>query len=803
MKDISGTEHAHISCRNSRGKIAYVRDILGEDKLSELFADILNPDTLISDQYSYMGKALDVEYFLDVNNWYSNEINLKFFANLSAMGVDAYHTGQYTISHAKETFNTAILAYMRLMSPKGIIEKANQVNGIYNRTKTVTADSIADDGAKLTLRYHPGCEHNEQVTRQNIGVYSAILAHSGFHVTDYGAQEFSSPGARTEVWFKWEKESRWKRLWWLAGKIFTRPFAHYMQSSDVIKNYHGDLAKSFEQEIIEKEKQRQLSEDYYQQLLEEQAQREAKLSLLVEQKTNELQNLLHEKQRLFENISHELKTPLSLVLGPLELLSRENLSNEQNQLLVQAQSNSERLQALVEQVLNLAEIKLVKPQELVIDLPQQLETIAAGFTALLDQKKINYRVQNRIQGKAKIRLFDQALETMFGNLLSNAIKYSPPDKTISVYLDESEKYYSIKVEDENPLISPDLESKLFERFTRGESQEEGHGLGLAIVKECCDEIGAKISLQTSQRGNCFTLELPLIEANLGDSIEYPAEKMAIELAPNKEEDTEKAQLLLVEDNNELADFMIRSLREEFLVSHCIDGKAALELLNQDDGANIELIVSDVMMPNIDGLELCHSVKNDLRFAHIPLILLSAKSDNQSRRLGIQAQADDYIGKPFSVELLLQKLRNWKNTHRAAQERFRASLLPNSLKNNENKSEHEFLQRFRQTLSELYTDNEIRSPQLAKHMAVSERQLSRRLQSLAGAGPAELLRNYRLEIAKQLLKAGASTKTACFECGFNSMSHFSQLFKSYFGIPPSKVEGSKSKTKDAEAEIETS
>ncbi|WP_299772094.1 helix-turn-helix domain-containing protein [uncultured Pseudoteredinibacter sp.] len=799
MKDISGTEHAHISCRNSRGKIAYVRDILGEDKLPELFADILSPDTLISDQYSYMGKALDVEYFLDVNNWYSNEINLKFFANLSAMGVDAYHTGRYTISHAKETFNTAILAYMRLLSPKGIIQKANQVNGIYNRTKTVVANHISDDSAKLTLRYHPGCEHNEQVTRQNIGVYSAILAHSGFQVVDYGTQEFESPDPRTEVWFKWEKESRWKRLWWLVGKVCTRPFAHYMQSSDVIKSYHGDLAKSFEQEIIEKEKQRQLSEDYYQQLLEEQAQREAKLNLLVEQKTNELQNLLQEKQRLFENISHELKTPLSLVLGPLELLSRENLNEQQTQLLAQAQSNSERLQALVEQVLNLAEIKLVKAQEVVIDLPQQVNTIAAGFTALLDQKQIQYKVHNKIQGRAKIRLFDQALETMFGNLLSNAIKYSAPEKTISVFLEEYDDCYSIKVEDENTVISPDLESKLFERFTRGESQEEGHGLGLAIVKECCDEIGAKISLQTSERGNCFTLELPLIEAKLDNTIKEDKPKLTSSASSSTVGSTEKAQLLLVEDNTELADFIMQALGKEFSIKHCLDGKAALELLNNDDDGNIELIVSDVMMPNIDGLELCQTLKNDLRFAHIPLILLSAKSDNQSRRLGIQAQADDYIGKPFSVELLLQKLRNWKNTHRAAQERFKAFLLPSSLKNKESRTEHEFLQRFRQTLSELYTDNEVRSPQLAKQMGVSERQLSRRLQSLAGAGPAELLRNYRLEIARQLLKAGASTKTACFECGFNSMSHFSQLFKSHFGIPPSKVEREQDSEKLTEAE----
>lgn len=783
MKDISGAEHAHISCRNSRGKIAYVLDVLGHEKLSDLFTGILEPGSLVSNQYSYMGEPLNLDYFLEVNNWYSNEINLKLFANLSRLGVDAYHTGHYTITHAKETFNNATLAYLRMLSPKGIIERVNQVNSIYNRTKTIHVDFVSNDAAQLTLIYAQDCDHNHQVTRQNIGVYSAILEYSGFQVIESKAQELTEPSPRTQILFKWQVQSRWSRFLWLVGKICTQPFSAYMRSPDAIRTYHQDLIRSFEQEVVEKEKQRQRSEDYYQQLLQEQGQREAELNQLVEKKTNELKTLLHEKQRLFENISHELKTPLSLVLGPLELLAKEPLNTQQNQLLRQAQGNSERLLALVEQVLNLAEIKLVRQSAVKVNVNTQVNAIVASFSALLEQKQLSCRIDNQIDSPLVLNLFDQALETLLGNLLSNAIKYSDNGKHIAICLRRDHRYCFVEVQDENPAIGADLQAKLFERFTRGSSNETGHGLGLAIVKECCDEIGGNISVQSSNKGNSFTLKLPLAE-----DTEYEIDNKISNSEPSKAgiNVNSGSHLLLVEDNQELADFLLQSLGREFDIHHCPDGAAALEYLNDENSKGVDLIVSDVMMPNISGLELCQQLKADLRYAHIPIILLSAKSDNRSRRAGIEAQADDYIGKPFSIELLLQKLRNWRNTYRAAQARTKATLLPNFRNNQSNGPEQEFLQRFQQTLAQLYSHSEIRSPQLAKHMGLSERQLSRRLQSQAGAGAAELLRSYRLEMAHKLLKEGASAKLACFDCGFNSMSHFSQLFKSQFGHPPSKV-----------------
>ncbi len=802
MLDIASSQHAQISCRNSLGKITYVVEHLGEHRLPELFADILDADTLVSRKYQYLGEPLTLAYFKDINNWYNNDINLQIFDNMTAMGIDAFRTGHYTVTSAKQTQNLATIAYLRMLGPEGIVKRLNSINQIYNRTKTMALIESDGTSAKIQFTYRAGCKHSQQVTRQNIGVAVALLELAGFkevtyHVDrdDFGAEN------HTLLSINWKKPSRMYQLRWLSGKLISSLFCRtYLNSDDVIGDYHQELLSSFEREMAEKEQQRKKTERYYHELLEQRELKEQELTLLVKKKTIELEQSLEDKQQLFENFSHELKTPLTLIIGPLEQLLKQELPANLQQSLVGVNRNAYRLYDLVNSLLNLAEIKINRDKKVVTHIQQCSQYILNSLQPLADDCNAKLNVLLDCEENLAMCLQAQTWELILTNLLTNAIKHGEQGAVIEVRVQQTDDELILSVTDHNKPISVQQQQDIFRRFSPSDSKNKGHGLGLAIVKELSEHHQGKVGLEVTAEGNCFRVMLPLsLKADAGlsgqiqsiDKQSDGTEGLRIYLDQNKDcaPGKDVPKVLLVEDNQELAEFMISALGQNLSVIHCVNGKDALQVL---DTEIVELIISDVMMPIMDGYEFCQRVKSDQMLCHIPLFLLTAKSDIESQKHGLALNADDYIGKPFNADILIQKIHNVIKTNRALAAELKQKLtLPSpvaiktELRVPEEDEKGDFLNRVQAQLQCQFSCAEVKAADIATKLHMSEKTLNRKLKLIIGCSITELLSEYRLNRAAEMLTAGNVIKEVCFDCGFSSPSYFSRSFKQKFGYPPSE------------------
>lgn len=796
MIDISSPHLAQISCRNSIGQILYVCEHIGEQALPDLFQGVLDTKTLVSKNYQYLGKPLTLDYFKDVSNWYSNDINLTLFDNLTAMGIDAYNTGHYIITSAKKTNNIATIAYLQMLGTKGTINKVNQINQLYNRTKKVEVEFKADNIACAKIIYENGCPHNEQVTRQNIGAYIAILESTGLQQVHYSLEKDDfSKNNYTIISYSWQQTTRFSQFRWLISKLIARTFCKdYMASDDVIRSYHQSFVTSLDLEVAEKEKQRLKSESYYQQLIEQKEQKEAELILLVKEKTIKLEQSIQDKERLFETFSHELKTPLTLIIGPIEQLLKQKIPLQLEQKLHGVNKNAHRLFELVNSLLSLAEINVQREKRVACNIYSTSQYIISSLQPLAEAKGSQLSLLLKCDENLALQLQIQTWELLLTNLITNAIKYGKANNKISVLVQQNDKDLKLTVTDNNQTLTEAEQDYIFNRFTTVNPGESSHGLGLSIVKELVNNHQGKIKLSASDMGNVFTIYLPLTLSTSADQESLPLTIMANDEQSLKLPELNRslstvirAKVLLVEDNLELAEFLKSSCSDHFEITHKLNGRDALLTLEKE---LFDIIISDVMMPVMDGFEFCQQVKNNETLQHIPLILLTAKADISSQKKGLALQADDYIGKPFNSEVLMTKIRNQLTSREALKRRLKANLLTSSEKLHSDKTPSGADMLFRKVNDSLeanYSNSEIKAADIAKELYMQEKTLNRKLQTLVGSSISELLREYRLNKSKNLLELGHKPKSVYYECGFNSMSYFSQSFKQEFGVPPSNFQ----------------
>ena len=503
----------------------------------------------------------------------------------------------------------------------------------------------------------------------------------------------------------------------------------------------------------------------------------------IRDKTVQLRDALKEKDTLFENVSHELKTPLTLILGRSEqLLKRDDLNTTTSNELKHIEASAEQLYQLVNQLLQLAEIKHHKALKEPTDIIEQTQYVCDSLSSLAQSAGTNISYTLSSSSNSHWLEFQTgAWSSIITNLVTNAVKYGENKQPITVFLTITYEAVILSVSNKGKRIDTAKLEHIFTRFEQLNIDKQGQGLGLAIVKELTTNHLGDVDVRSTNNETIFTVTIPNLQNKL-----CQRNSNLITTTPEKQSILKgKQSILIVEDNQELREFITSALSVQFNVIAVEHGQAAIDWLANNKLP--DLILSDVMMPIMDGYQLCETLKQDPVYQYIPLFLLTAKADAQSIKKGLALAADDYIAKPFNTDVLITKIGNQLATHTALKKHLQSKLLasPDKIPTDKLQSDSDsLLEKVRQTLAEHYKDADTKANNIAQNLHSTEKTLNRKLQVIVGKSISELLREYRLNRAKQLLEQGHKPKNVYFECGFNSMSYFSQSYKKEFGYSPS-------------------
>lgn len=487
------------------------------------------------------------------------------------------------------------------------------------------------------------------------------------------------------------------------------------------------------------------------------------------------QQLEKEKSRLFENIVHEIRTPLTLINGPLQLVKKEmNGSAELVNHIHLIEQNSEKLVRLVNELLDASKLekgKYVLNQQQG-DLNDFVQKTIIAFES--DAKSKNIEVYfEPISGASMFSFAGNALEKVISNLVSNAIKYNATQSKVWVRLSLFESLLIIEVEDNGPGIPPKEQQRIFDRFYRMKEHDSfsGTGIGLSLVKELVDLLQGQISLESAAgKGTIFRVSIPV--QKVGNTI--------IDLP----EDDSKPLLLLVEDDADITGFVSAIFKERFKIVSAKNGQEGIESII---AYLPDIVLTDIMMPIKDGIELLQEVKNTSLTNHIPVVVFSARSSIESRLEGLKHGADAYISKPFNPEELQLLIQNLYSTIQRNQQDFQARLKTKLDFEKRIKSTNDFVNEAIDFIIANIENTNYSVNELAADLCLSRSQLHRKLTSLTGFSATNFIRMVRLEKAKDMLKSHAGNVTEiAYACGFNSQSYFTKSFTEYFGESPSKL-----------------
>lgn len=523
------------------------------------------------------------------------------------------------------------------------------------------------------------------------------------------------------------------------------------------------------------------------------------ISKIREEKTEELTQL---KLRYFTNISHELLTPLTIISILIDDF-HQNFPNKFKQYSIM-KSNITRLKRLLQQILDFRKVESgnmklnVSRGELIGFIKQ---TCIVNFDPLAQKKNINFK----IEGVDELFAFFDAdkVDKILFNLLSNAFKYTPENGTIELYIESvvinNIQYAKIFVNDTGSGIEPERLKYIFDRFYGNDARFDSNGIGLSLTKELVEIHKGTISVESQVNvGTCFVVELPIDGSFYTEQeIAEKEEKSKIEaetlIALNEETDStvsipEKTintksnkTVLIVEDNPDLLMVLTASLSRFYVVVQATNGLEALAKLNENE---IDLVVSDVMMPVMDGLTLCKNIKEDFNISHTPVLLLTAKNQIQDRIDSYNAGADAYISKPFEMEVLIARLGSLLYNKQKRNQEFQNSLTINP-KNYENNSiDGQFLRDAIKIVEDNLGNFDFTHEQLIDKMNTSKSTLYRKIKSLTGLAPSDFVRNIRLKHACLMLKnETGNISDIAYATGFNDPKYFSTCFKAEFGISP--------------------
>ena len=537
---------------------------------------------------------------------------------------------------------------------------------------------------------------------------------------------------------------------------------------------------------------------------------------------------LHEKVRLvnqlrlrfFTNISHEFRTPLTLIIGPIRgLLDNFREDHEANQSLQIINRNAQRLLHLINQLLNFRRLEEGKTKLQVArgDLIGFIQNIYLSFRDLAENQQISYLL--RLDHPTKATWFDSdKLENVLYNLLSNAFKFTPEGGEITVALQFEEEltvegqpqFFEIQVSDNGSGIKSKHLERIFDHFyqvrTDQSSQVNGSGIGLALTRELVHVMRGEIRVESvAGKGSVFTVRLPytrgafdkkeIVRAETSQASHLVTQVAEVEKEIRtarhslpatrsfSQSDKGKPLILIVEDSFDLRAFLGQNLRKHYRVIEAQDGEEGCELACK---YTPDLIVSDIMMPKRDGLELCSHLKKNLQTSHIPIILLTSKSMVENWIEGLESGADDYVPKPFNLPILLARIRNLIRSRQQLRSLFSQDPTPKTRQVTSNALDAKFLDQVYELLEAHYADHEFSHDQFATMMCMSRSLLYKKIKALTGRSVTDLVNFFKLKKSRKLLRErNVSISEVAYQTGFGDPKYFSRLFKKFYGVSPSQ------------------
>jgi len=538
-------------------------------------------------------------------------------------------------------------------------------------------------------------------------------------------------------------------------------------------------------------------------------------NIALEEQTEKLKEMDETKSRFFANISHEFRTPLTLILG----LVNKQISNYENAPIRQdsetMKRNANRLLQLINQLLDLSklesgEISLSVAKDDILEFSRKTIIL---FESHAESKKINILFNGHDMTKKKsadkiIIYFDHdKMQKVITNLLSNAIKFATAESTIHVNVLKKGDFVSIGVTNIGKGIASEKLSNVFDRFyqvdTASTRAYEGTGIGLALVKELMELHHGKVNVISESKVTTFTLTLPLDEnlytleekvllkdresESVEDSIEAKSsnnveQKTIFSENEETEKLTDQLEILIVEDNPDLRDYISDILKKDYKVIKAVDG---IDGLRKAEESVPDLIISDVMMPNMDGYELCKRLKTSEKTNHIPVIILTAKASQQNKLEGLETGADDYLIKPFDEVELLIRIKNLITIREKLQKKYRQNAWLKPSKLNITSVQQKFIEDIKEIIEKNLDNSQYSVEDLGEGIGMSRSQVHRKLKALTDQSASKFMRNYRLHRAAELIKIDSGNITEiAYQVGFSSQTYFSSSFQELFECSPS-------------------
>lgn len=506
------------------------------------------------------------------------------------------------------------------------------------------------------------------------------------------------------------------------------------------------------------------------------------------------------KTRFFINISHEFRTPLTLILSPLQDIIERTTDKWQRSQLSHIQKNTNKLLHLVNQLMDYrrAELGFFELRVSRRNAKKQVVEICNLFEKLAKRKKINYVVED-IAADKDFLIDGNYLELILSNLLSNAFKFTPDEGKITVRIEEDLNYFILEVEDTGCGIPTDKQTLIFDRFYQVNNDYVGTGIGLSLVKRLVDLHHGKIEVKSQpDSGSIFTVYIPQndevydhLEMDIQNTetskptkhknLDFILDDAIADEGLAGESVAKTDTLLIVEDNAEVTEYLTERLSKNYNIHTAANGADALELLRNEE---VDLVLTDVMMPVMDGIKLCKAIKQNIKTCHIPVIILSAKSNTEDQLQGLEVGADDYLPKPFTYSVLKAKIQNMLKSRRRSLEHYSKSLEVEPEKITFNVMDEELLKKAMKIVIQNLDNSEFSTDIFCSEMGMSRSNLHLKLKAITGESTIDFIKKIRFnEACKLLLDGRYNVAEVSTMVGFNTPSYFATSFKKYFGCLP--------------------